>query len=73
MKRPWAEWTDEELANEAQEGLRGQGAVVEITRRLTVAVQKLDHATTILSRWLLVCTVALVVLTVILVLQALVA
>jgi hypothetical protein len=32
--KPWNKWTEEELADEAQAGLRGQGAVVEIMRRL---------------------------------------
>jgi hypothetical protein len=30
----WKEWSDEDLPKEAQEGVRGQGAVVEMMRRL---------------------------------------
>jgi hypothetical protein len=32
--KPWKEWTDTELADEAQQGVRGQGAVIEMMRRL---------------------------------------
>ena len=39
MDKPWPEWTYEELAREAQTGTRGQGAVVEASRRLIVVVQ----------------------------------
>lgn len=31
--KPWSEWSDDELAAEAQSGLRGQGAIVESLRR----------------------------------------
>lgn len=34
MAKQWADKTDEELAQEADLGLSGQGAVVEMTRRL---------------------------------------
>jgi hypothetical protein len=37
--KPWKEWTDDELAKEAQTGLRGQAAVVESTRRLRVVIE----------------------------------
>jgi hypothetical protein len=37
--KPWKDWTDEELAGEAEIGRRGQGAVVESTRRLIVAIE----------------------------------
>lgn len=53
MQKPWEDWTDEELANEAQLGLRGQGANVEAIRRLREAVRREQHATTILT-WVLV-------------------
>jgi len=33
--KPWKDWTWDELATEAQTGTRGQGAVVEASRRLT--------------------------------------
>ena len=51
--KPWEDWTDEELANEAQSGVRGQGANVEAIRRLREAVRREQHATTILT-WVLV-------------------
>jgi hypothetical protein len=38
-QQPWAEWTADELANDADTGTRGQGAVVEASRRLIVATQ----------------------------------
>ena len=55
--KPWEDWTDEELANEAQTGVRGQGANVEAMRRLREAVRREQHATTILTRVLLVFAV----------------
>ena len=39
-------WTWEELAGVAQEGLQGLGSIVEANRRLTVAVDQLNAATT---------------------------
>ena len=51
--KPWEDWADEELANEAQAGVRGQGATVEAIRRLREAVRKEQRATTILT-WVLV-------------------
>lgn len=62
MKKPWSEWTDEELADEAQTGQRGQGAVVEASRRLRAAIQRLDRLTTTLAKWLLAFTLVLVAL-----------
>lgn len=38
MEKPWKDWVDEELANEAQKGLTGQGAQVEMMRRLRDAM-----------------------------------
>jgi hypothetical protein len=34
MPKPWEDWKDKELVEEAQQGLRGQGALVEMMRRL---------------------------------------
>jgi hypothetical protein len=67
MNKSWTEWTDDELASEAQAGLRGQGAVVETSRRLIIAIRKLDDSATRLSRWLVALTVVLVILTAVLV------
>jgi predicted transcriptional regulator len=33
-QKSWKDWTDAELTDEAQQGLRGQGAAVEMARRL---------------------------------------
>lgn len=37
----WRRKTDEQLADEAQTGLRGQGALVEAMRRLRVSTSQL--------------------------------
>ena len=58
-KKPWSKWTDEELADEAQRGQSGQGAIVETTRRLRVSTERYSG----LLLWL---TVILIVLTIIL-------
>ena len=57
--------TDKALADEAQTGLRGQGAVVEMMRRLKDSVDKLNQSTTKLNRRLLWVTVAILILTII--------
>lgn len=36
--KPWSEWSDDELAAEAQLGRRGAGAIVESMRRLREAL-----------------------------------
>jgi hypothetical protein len=56
--KPWKDWSDDELSDEADEGRRGQGAVVEATRRFRVSSDKY-------SRRLVVLTVILTVLTLI--------
>lgn len=53
MAKPWKDRTDEELADEAQVGFRGQGAIVEIARRLREELVRQQRAT----NWL---TIALV-------------
>src|SRR5579864_7487065 len=59
--------SDEELAIEADTGLRGQGAVVEISSRLKYAIEKLDKSIA-MFHWILIgCTIVLVILTVVLV------
>lgn len=39
-KKPWAELSDHELAEIAQQGMKGQGAPVEAMRRLRLAIDK---------------------------------
>jgi hypothetical protein len=56
-----------ELAAEADNGRRGQGAVVEVIGRLKLAIENLDDSTTRLSRWLVFYTIVLVILTAVLV------
>jgi hypothetical protein len=43
IQKPWNEWADAELADEAQQGLRGQGAVVEMMRRLKDSNNRLTY------------------------------
>ena len=58
MAKPWEDWKDNELVEEAQQGLRGQGALAEMMRRL-------KNSTNILS-WIMV---ALAVLQIVLTFQ----
>jgi len=39
QQKSWWDWTDEELATEAQASMRGQGALVESMRRLSVRLE----------------------------------
>jgi hypothetical protein len=59
QQKPWWDWTDEELATEAQASMRGQGALVESMRRLRASTE-------IHSWWLAFFTVVLAVLTIVL-------
>ena len=63
-KKVWEEWSDKDLADEAQSGVRGQGAVVEAMRRLREAIVKQQQSTNRLTIWLIVLTVVLLVLSV---------
>lgn len=54
-------WTDEKLAIEAQEGLRGQGAVVEMMRRLRDAIVKQQRSTNLLTWVIIGLTIVLVI------------
>ena len=60
MTNNWRGMDDDNLADEAQTGLRGQGALGEAMRRLRVSMDWY-------SRWLLGLTVILTVLTALLV------
>jgi hypothetical protein len=73
MTDKWQNLDDEKLANVADQGLRGQGAVVESMRRLKVALHREERAIKWLTVILVVLTVVLVVLTVFLVLPELTA
>jgi len=53
MTRKWTDWTEEELADEAQIGRRGQGAVVEAMRRLRISLIAQQRTTNRLT-WVLV-------------------
>ena len=57
QQKSWWDWTDEELATEAQASMRGQGALVESMRRLRASTE-------IHSWWLVFFTVVLLVLTI---------
>lgn len=57
-EKRWRDWTDEELANEAQTEFRGQAAIVEMMRCVRDFLAKQQRAT----NWL---TVALVVFAVV--------
>ncbi len=54
MNKSWQDWPDHELVDEAQRGLRGQGAVVEMMRRLRDALVAQQWATNRLTRVLVV-------------------
>lgn len=53
MQPPWEEWEDEALADAAQRGFSGQGAIGEAIRRPREAVVREQQATTVLT-WVLV-------------------
>ena len=47
--KSWADFSDDELAAEAQRGLQGQGAIIEALRRHREMIAKLDRASTRLT------------------------
>lgn len=49
MAEDWTNKSDEDLAEEANHGLRGQGAIVEMTRRLRDSNLAAEKATTRLT------------------------
>jgi len=59
-------FSDEELADQADVGLRGQGALVEMMSRLKTSIDKLEKSTTLYSKWLVGLTLILTLLTLIL-------
>jgi hypothetical protein len=57
------DYTDEEIAGIAQEGLQGQQAIVESNRRLRESIIEQATTTNRLTKWILSFTVILGVLT----------
>ena len=68
MSNNWQDVTDQELADDADKGLHGLGAVVESMRRLKVALHREERAIKWLTAVLVILTVILVILTVFIVL-----
>ena len=69
--KPWEEWTNTELADEAQIGTRGQGAIAEMIRRLMAVTKQLERSTARLGYIMIVLTAVILALTVVLVVAAL--
>jgi hypothetical protein len=63
IPKPWKDWTDDELAREAEIGSRGQGAVVESTRRLRDRVDAFSASSDKYSARMLWLNIILTVLT----------
>jgi hypothetical protein len=61
--KPWKDWTDDELANAAQQGLTGQGAPVEAMRRLRTTIETFSKSSDRYSRRMFWLTIVLLVLT----------
>jgi|GEM_PF-4361015 len=57
------ERTDEELAKDADLGLRGQGSVVEMMNRLKRSIENLDRSSAKLGKRVIWLTVVILVLT----------
>ena len=64
------QWTDDRLTAEAESGLRGQGAVVEAMRRLRVGIEGFSTSSDTSARRMFWLTIAIVVLTVVQVAEA---
>ncbi len=67
MSKDWQQMSDDDLVNEADTGLRGQGAPVEMMRRLRNALVDQLESTTRLTKRITWLTYVLVVLTVVIV------
>jgi hypothetical protein len=65
MADQWQRKEDDELIREAQIGLSGQGAVVEMMRRLRDSLLRQQQATDRLSKWMLWLTIATVMLAIV--------
>ena len=57
MANRWREMTDEQLIEEAQIGLRGQGATIDMLRRIALVAQQ--NTTRRLTWVISICTVLL--------------
>lgn len=64
------EKADQELVNSADEGLKGQGAIVEMMRRLKDSIESLNTTSTKLNRRMICLTWAILVLTAVSVIMA---
>jgi hypothetical protein len=67
MSMNWPDQTDQQLADEAQTGLRGQGAIVESNRRLRNSINAMRRSTDRYSGVMVFLTVILTILTALLV------
>ena len=67
MSMDWPDQTDKQLADEAQTGLRGQGAVVEANCRLRNSIEAMRRSTDRYSGVMVFLTVVLTILTALLV------
>jgi hypothetical protein len=63
--KPWKDWTDDELADAAQQGMYGQGAQVEAMRRLRTTIEVFSDSSDRYSRRMLWLTIVLLLLTLI--------
>lgn len=54
--------SDKDLVEEAQLGLRGQGAVVEMMSRLRKDIDNLDKTTAVYSKIIIVLTIVMLIL-----------
>jgi len=61
--KPWKDWTDDELADAAQQGMTGQGAQVEAMRRLKESIVTFSGSSDRYSRRMLWLTIVLLILT----------
>jgi hypothetical protein len=61
--KPWKDWTDDELADAAQQGMTGQGAHVEAMRRLKESIVTFSGSSDRYSRRMLWLTIVLLILT----------
>jgi hypothetical protein len=61
--KPWKDWTDDELADAAQQGITGQGAQVEAMRRLKESIVTFSGSSDRYSRRMLWLTIVLLILT----------
>ena len=63
MEKEQKDWTDDDLVNAAQQGMTGQGSVVEMMRRLKDVTIKLENTTTKQQRTMIWLTIFIAVLT----------